>query len=260
MSPVPMSPAGSAGAAALERAQVNRASLVLRMARVATCTHSLSIMLRATLNEFDREGIRAGLIVLADDPHGLYLAAAEANRERTALIGRLTSRPGVIGRVAEIGRSVIVADLAASDAEAAGYELPLNEVARSLAVVPVRASRRVVGLLAMDSCLPDAFTEYDLEILEDVALAISGALQAVRLKSVQDRLDNTQRVIFSLARAVEAKDRFTEAHTERVAATARMLGECAGLASKDLDDLYCGGLIHDIGKTGVPDAILLKPG
>jgi putative two-component system response regulator len=83
---------------------------------------------------------------------------------------------------------------------------------------------------------------------------------ALRLKGTYDSLDSAEHVIFALAAAVEAKDPFTEAHTQRVAESARRIGSRLGLSSADLDSLYRGGLIHDIGKIGVPDAILLKPG
>ena len=83
---------------------------------------------------------------------------------------------------------------------------------------------------------------------------------ALKLKRVYDSLDSAERVIYALAAAVEAKDPFTEAHTLRVARLARRLGERMGLSDEELDALYRGGIIHDIGKIGVPDNILLKPG
>jgi putative two-component system response regulator len=83
---------------------------------------------------------------------------------------------------------------------------------------------------------------------------------ALRLKALYDTLDSAEHVIFSLAAAVEAKDSYTEKHTHRVAETARMVGERFGLPERALDALYRGGIIHDIGKIGVPDHILLKPG
>lgn len=83
---------------------------------------------------------------------------------------------------------------------------------------------------------------------------------ALRLKSVYDSLDSAEQVIFALAAAVEAKDPFTEAHTQRVAESARRVGSGLGLGPAELDALYRGGIIHDIGKIGVPDAILLKRG
>jgi len=83
---------------------------------------------------------------------------------------------------------------------------------------------------------------------------------ALRLKRVYDSLDSAEQVIFALAAAVEAKDPYTEAHTQRVAEAAQRVGMRLGLSAADLDALYRGGLIHDIGKIGVPDSILLKPG
>jgi putative two-component system response regulator len=83
---------------------------------------------------------------------------------------------------------------------------------------------------------------------------------ALRLKRVYDSLDSAEQVIFALAAAVEAKDPYTEAHTQRVAEAAQRIGMRLGLPAADLDALYRGGLIHDIGKIGVPDSILLKPG
>src|ERR1700693_728697 len=73
------------------------------------------------------------------------------------------------------------------------------------------------------------------------------------------RLD-PDRVIFALAAAAEAKDAYTESHTQLVANTAVHLGTRPGLQESDLVALYRGGLIHDIGKISVPDAILRKPG
>jgi len=83
---------------------------------------------------------------------------------------------------------------------------------------------------------------------------------ALRLKELYNTLDSAEHVIFSLATAVEAKDSFTEQHTQRVGESARLLGQRLGLPENTLDTLYRGGMIHDIGKIGVSDAILHKPG
>ncbi len=83
---------------------------------------------------------------------------------------------------------------------------------------------------------------------------------ALRLKELYNTLDSAEHVIFSLANAVEAKDVFTERHTQRVGEAARLLGLRLGLPETTLDTLYRGGMIHDIGKIGVSDSILLKPG
>jgi HD-GYP domain-containing protein (c-di-GMP phosphodiesterase class II) len=69
-----------------------------------------------------------------------------------------------------------------------------------------------------------------------------------------------ERAIFALASAAEAKDAYTGTHAKRVANTAVHLGMRLGLHDSDLVALYRGGLVHDIGKIFVPDAILRKPG
>jgi putative two-component system response regulator len=102
----------------------------------------------------------------------------------------------------------------------------------------------------------DDFMSKPVERVELVARVRS----ALRLKSLYNTLDSAEQVIFALAAAVEAKDAFTERHTQRVAESARHLGRRLGLPEFALDALYRGGIIHDIGKIGVPDAILLKPG
>jgi len=102
----------------------------------------------------------------------------------------------------------------------------------------------------------DDFMSKPVERVELIARVKS----ALRLKSVYDSLDSAEQVIFALAAAVEAKDSHTERHTHRVAESARHLGVRLGLPEAELDALYRGGMIHDIGKIGVDDAILRKPG
>jgi putative two-component system response regulator len=83
---------------------------------------------------------------------------------------------------------------------------------------------------------------------------------ALRLKAVYKTLDNAQQVIVALAAAVEAKEKYTQMHAQRVADMAHLVGARVGLSTSELDILYRGALIHDVGKIGVPEAILLKPG
>ena len=101
----------------------------------------------------------------------------------------------------------------------------------------------------------DDFMSKPIERSELVARARS----ALRLKALYDTLESAEHVIFSLAAAVEAKDAYTERHTQRVAFWARRLGERMNLPAEQLDALYRGALVHDIGKIGIPDSVLLKP-
>ena len=64
----------------------------------------------------------------------------------------------------------------------------------------------------------------------------------------------------ALARAIDAKDPTTQSHSERVAAVAERLALASGWSPERAAELRDAGLIHDVGKSGVPDAVLLKPG
>jgi len=77
---------------------------------------------------------------------------------------------------------------------------------------------------------------------------------------VEENSDGAEGVLLALALAVEQRDDVTAGHCERLAITSLALGMFMGLDKTSLVALYRGAFLHDIGKVGVPDAILLKPG
>lgn len=79
-------------------------------------------------------------------------------------------------------------------------------------------------------------------------------------RSVVDSVDEAEAVLLALAQAVELRDRTTGGHCERLALFSLALGMALGLNRDDLLALYQGGYLHDIGKVGLPDSILFKPG
>lgn len=81
-----------------------------------------------------------------------------------------------------------------------------------------------------------------------------------RLKRYTDELDSAAAVFISLGRTIEARDPYTQGHCERLAAYATALGARLGLPDHHQVALYRGGYLHDLGKVGIPDAILLKCG
>jgi len=141
-----------------------------------------------------------------------------------------------------------------------GFELcravKARESSRLMPVVMVTALSQVDDRVRALDAGADDFLVKPADRLEVQARVRS----LLRIQDIHDQLDDTESVIFALAKAVDAKDSYTEAHTERVASRARVLGIRLGLTGTELTDLYRGGMIHDIGKIGIPDAILLKPG
>src|SRR3989475_11256843 len=82
----------------------------------------------------------------------------------------------------------------------------------------------------------------------------------LRQKAYTDELECAESVLFALARSIEGKDPYTEGHCERLSGYSARLGERIGLAEDQVIALRRAGVVHDIGKVAVSDAILLKPG
>lgn len=82
----------------------------------------------------------------------------------------------------------------------------------------------------------------------------------VRQKRLNEDLDHAEKALFSIARAIESRDPNTGDHCERLVKLGKAFGEYLGLSRNQVRDLMWGGYLHDIGKVGIPDAVLLKKG
>lgn len=76
----------------------------------------------------------------------------------------------------------------------------------------------------------------------------------------QHEVDNVKNLVVSLANVIEAKDKYTDGHTRRVGSISKKLGVKMKMTAEQLENIEIAGLIHDIGKVGIPEAILNKPG
>ena len=88
--------------------------------------------------------------------------------------------------------------------------------------------------------------------------AITRVQSLLQLKSYID--EQTEAVVISLARSIEARDPYTQGHSDRLAILAVRLGKRIGLSAEQCNALRVAGIVHDVGKVVVPDAILMKPG
>jgi putative two-component system response regulator len=94
----------------------------------------------------------------------------------------------------------------------------------------------------------------------DFEQLIARTRSALRTKALVDQLEQAENVLVSLANALDAKDSYTRGHSERVAMYAEALGGAVGLSVDIRRNLRRAGLLHDIGKIGIPLEYLQKPG
>jgi len=113
------------------------------------------------------------------------------------------------------------------------------------------AENRMKGLEAG----ADDFLSKPVDRLEMLARVRS----LLRIKRYADELERAETVLFALARSIEGKDPYTEGHCERLSVYAAKLGQRLGFPEEEVVALRRAGIVHDIGKVAVPDAILLKP-
>ncbi len=119
--------------------------------------------------------------------------------------------------------------------------LPADHAGRSREVLEAGA----------DDCIQDTADEREV---------ILRLMRVIRAKQATDSLEDATTVITALANSIEGKDRYTCGHVERVAAYSVAIGRRLGVNAEELVALRIGGVVHDIGKVGVPDPILNKPG
>ncbi len=94
----------------------------------------------------------------------------------------------------------------------------------------------------------------------DLSELLARARSLLKLKHRTDELERAESVLFSLARSIESKDPYTHGHCERLSDYSVNLARQVGLSPEEITALRRAGVVHDIGKVAVPDAILLKPG
>jgi putative two-component system response regulator len=130
---------------------------------------------------------------------------------------------------------------------------------RSTQLVPVLMITNVQGVENEIVSISSGADEFLIKPLHP-AVVRTRVRAMLRNKALIDSLEEAETILFALAQAVERRDRNTGQHCQRLAAISVMLGEALGLSHADLTALLRGGYLHDVGKIGIPDAILFKEG
>jgi putative nucleotidyltransferase with HDIG domain len=125
-------------------------------------------------------------------------------------------------------------------------------------ILPVFLKSKLSAIVAFGPFQPEAQSEEEVHLARQIADQVAVALSNSELIEELNRLN--WGTLKALARAVDAKSSWTAGHSERVATLSLQIGRALRLDSKALESLHRAALLHDIGKLGVPVAILDKPG
>lgn len=168
--------------------------------------------------------------------------------------------PGQHATALDIG-SMIQSPVAVSDRPRI-IEVPANATAErdEIVVQPLGFGGKVVGTLMAGGrqCQNGQMSSYDTQLLEGAARYANSFLNACALYRGQERM--FLGIVRSLTASIDAKDSYTRGHSERVAHVARELAIVAGFEDAVAQRVHFAGLLHDVGKIGVPEAVLCKQG
>ena len=202
-------------------------------------------------------GDRAAVLMrpLDGEPGDVNMVAVRTKDGQAS--GAVTLSRTVVNDVLEKGNSVFTDDALADNRYESGASVVRQRI-RSVMCAPMRTTDAILGVLYVDSQMAREFNEAELELLAAIGNQAGIALHRARLMAEVERLFfDVMRAIASL---IDAKDGYTHKHSERVAAFAVRIAKYLGFDAESRAVVELSGLLHDVGKIGVPDAILNKPG
>ncbi len=232
-------------------------SLVYRVSAQMTVTQDPATFMAESCDELQQVvGLKWAAIHLMEtderlqDLRGKLFATGKARPDdvKLASVGRI-----LLSRLAASGDSMIVDNVASL-----GIKM-LNDVADRLLIVPLTRDHKTLGVLfGADKLDGSDISSVDSKLVTSLAQNIGIFLaNAMLYNDQQDMFMGTLRALVS---AIDAKDTYTFGHSERVAWVSRCLARGAGLDEHTCERVYLSGLVHDVGKIGVPEAVLTKPG
>ena len=200
---------------------------------------------------------QGSVLAIDDDPNVLELLARTLGRLGYEVWQSLDGEAGCLLAEAHIPDVILLdLDMPGADGFAVCRRLKANSETALIPVVFLTGhGSRTARIEALDAGAAD-FLNKPTDLMELEARVRN----LVAFRRMMLTLESAEEVIFTFAKALEARDRETGDHCARLADLAVRLGERLGLDDGQLLALRRGGYLHDVGKIGIPDSILLKPG
>ncbi len=193
--------------------------------------------------------------LLLDEKTGRLDTVYATGKPRTMSPDAEAMKPGegIAGNVFLTGQGEIINDVM-SDPR---FVKRANDI-RSLICAPFKTKDKVLGVICISSTEPVTYTAHDLKLLS--ALALQGAIAIENARLYEELSETFLATVQTLAEAVEKRDPYTAGHTIRVMTYSLLVGDALRLSKKEMRDLELSAILHDIGKIGIRDIVLLKEG
>jgi HD-GYP domain-containing protein (c-di-GMP phosphodiesterase class II) len=167
--------------------------------------------------------------------------------------------PSIVGTSVLKQESIIIKNAKNDPRHARSVDQKTGFVTRSLMTVPLVLEDKSIGAIqAVNKRDGQLFNKDDLNLFRSIA--DSAALAVNNAQLVADLQNSYDQTLEALSAALDLRDHETEGHSRRVVEYTARLAEQIGLDKETIKNIRRGALIHDIGKIGVPDAVLHKPG
>ncbi|NTV62100.1 MAG: HD domain-containing protein [Oscillochloris sp.] len=203
----------------------------------------------------------AGVALLSNDEHAHDVVTEHIQGVWAHEMGRHGPRNmDILRQVLAQGKPYLISDLA--KAPNCLYPASIQDM-RAFVGIPLVTHEAVIGVLAVAS--HTVLNDEDVRVLTAISDIAASAMHRATLHEQTERYaaDVTQAYDATLegwAHALELRDQETEGHSRRVVQLTIALAKAIGLSEGGMEHIRRGALLHDIGKMGVPDSVLLKPG
>lgn len=248
-----------------------------RLNSLVRLDHSLTDLLTQIVEEAAHviEARAGSLMLVADD--GEYLIFEVAYGEKGAQLKGMRlpmDDQTIAGWVARHGERLIIDDAYQMPFFSGVVDRTIDFQTQSLICVPLRAKERTIGVLeVLNKISGEPFTEDDAELLTALAGSAAIAIENARLLTeITRRADQLEQLLGELQRTyrgtmhalsalLDTRDENTAGHSQRVTLFTLAIARALGITDRArLRTIEYGALLHDVGKIGVPDAVLHKPG
>ncbi len=202
-------------------------------------------------------GKLSSLMLLDEEKQELVIVASQGLSEQYTSKGNIKVGQSIAGMVITEGRPLAVPDIR-SDPRHAYPELAAREGLCSMLSVPLCLKDGIIGVLNIYTEKVHVFSQHEINLFTSLASQAAIAIENARLFESLEQI--YLEVITALASAIDARDSYTHGHSNRVTEYAVAIAEEMGLEPYEVDVIRNASILHDVGKIGIRESLLHKPG